>query len=59
MGIRSGKEFVESLRDGRTVYAGGERVMDVTAHPPFQGIVATLASLYDLQHEHPEELTFR
>ena len=59
MGIRSGKEFVESLRDGRTVYAGGERIKDVTVHPPFQGMVATLASLYDLQHEHTEELTFR
>jgi 4-hydroxyphenylacetate 3-monooxygenase oxygenase component len=59
MGIRSGAELVESLRDGRTVYAGGERVMDVTAHPPFRGIVATLASLYDLQRAHPEKLTFR
>jgi len=59
MGIRSGKEFIESLRDGRTIYAAGERIKDVTAHPPFQGVVATLASLYDLQHEHPEELSFR
>jgi 4-hydroxyphenylacetate 3-monooxygenase oxygenase component len=59
MGIRSGKELIESLRDGRTVYANGECIKDVTAHPPFQGMVATLSSLYDLQQEHPEELTFR
>ncbi len=59
MGIRDGSEFVESLRDGRTVYVAGERVADVTAYAPFSGIVATLASLYDLQHAHPEELTFR
>lgn len=59
MGIRTGKEFIESLRDGRTVYVGGEPVKDVTTHPPFRGVVASLASLYDLQHEHPEELTFR
>ena len=59
MGIRSGEEFIDSLRDGRTVYTNGERVADVTAHPPFQGMVATLASVYDFQHEHPEELTFR
>jgi hypothetical protein len=59
MGIRSGKEFVESLRDERTIYVGGERVKDVTTHPPFRGIVGTLASLYDFQHEHTEELTFR
>ena len=59
MSVRDGSEFVKSLRDGRTVYVAGERVPDVTAYPPFTGIVATLASLYDLQHAHPEELTFR
>jgi 4-hydroxyphenylacetate 3-monooxygenase oxygenase component len=59
MGIRTGNEFVQSLRDGRTVYVNGERVEDVTTYPPFTGVVATLASLYDLQHAHPEQLTFR
>lgn len=58
MGIRTGKEFVESLRDDRTIFVDGERVKDVTVHPPFRGVVATLASLYDFQHQHPEELTF-
>jgi 4-hydroxyphenylacetate 3-monooxygenase/anthranilate 3-monooxygenase (FAD)/4-hydroxyphenylacetate 3-monooxygenase len=59
MGIRTGNQFVESLRDGRTVYVAGERVRDVTAYPAFRGVVATLASLYDLQHERRDELTFR
>jgi 4-hydroxyphenylacetate 3-monooxygenase len=58
MGIRTGKEFVESLRDDRTVYVNGERVKDVTEYPPFRGIVATLASLYDMQHERRDELTY-
>ncbi len=58
MGIRTGAEFVESLRDGRTVYAGGERIRDVTAYTPFRGAVETLASLYDLQHERRDELSF-
>jgi 4-hydroxyphenylacetate 3-monooxygenase len=58
MGIRTGKEFVESLRDERTVYVNGERVKDVTEYSPFRGIVATLASLYDLQHERRDELTY-
>ncbi|MBF6559443.1 MAG: hypothetical protein IVW56_04050 [Candidatus Binataceae bacterium] len=58
MGIRSGSEFVESLRDARTIYANGERVRDVTDYPPFRGIVATMASLYDLQHRRRDELTF-
>ena len=28
--LRTGKEHLESLRDGRVVYIGGERVDDVT-----------------------------
>ena len=59
MGIRNGQEFVESLRDGRTVYVNGERVKDVTTHPPFRGVVATLASLYDLQHQRRDALTYQ
>ncbi len=58
MSIRTGKEFVESLRDGRTVFVNGERLNDVTEYPPFRGTVATLASLYDLQHERRGELTY-
>ncbi|HKV55225.1 MAG TPA: 4-hydroxyphenylacetate 3-hydroxylase N-terminal domain-containing protein [Candidatus Binataceae bacterium] len=58
MGIRSGKQFIESLRDGRTVYVLGEKVKDVTAYPPFRGIIGTLASLYDLQNERRDELSF-
>ncbi len=56
--IRTGAEYRESLRDGRIVYVGGERVRDVTTYSPFRGIVETLASLYDLQHEHRDLLTY-
>jgi len=59
MGIRTGREFIESLRDGRAVYVNGGRVADVTDYASFRGIVATLAALYDFQHEHPAELTYR
>lgn len=58
MGIRNGKEYRESLRDGRTIYVNGERVKDVTTYPPFGGVVATLASLYDFQCEHRAEMTY-
>ena len=51
MGIRTGAEYRESLRDGRSIYVNGEQVKDVTTYPPFQGVVDTIASLYDLQHE--------
>ena len=58
MGIRTGSEYVESLRDGRTIYVNGERVRDVTQYDPFRGVIATLASLYDLQHRRRDELTY-
>ena len=58
MGIRTGAEYRERLSDGRTVFVNGERVKDVTLYPPFQRIVATLASLYDLQNDHQSLLTY-
>jgi aromatic ring hydroxylase len=51
MGARSGKAYIEGLRDDRCVYANGERIRDVTQYPPFEGIIRTLADLYDHQHE--------
>jgi aromatic ring hydroxylase len=33
MGIRSPEEYIAGLRDERTVFQGGKRVEDVTAHP--------------------------
>ena len=60
MGIRTGAEYRERLRDGRTVYVNGERVKDVTTYPPFQRTVGTIAALYDLQHDpaHQSLLTY-
>ena len=33
---QTGKEYIESLRDGREVFIYGERVKDVTTHPAFR-----------------------
>ena len=33
MGLRTSEEYLEGLRDGRTVYFRGERVPDIMAHP--------------------------
>ena len=51
MGIRTGLEYRERLRDGRCIYVNGERVKDVTTYPPFRRTVETIAALYDLQHD--------
>ena len=60
MAIKTGKEYVDSLRDGRTLYIDGALVNDVTGYPPLQGIIGTLASLYDDQHDpaYRDVLTF-
>ena len=46
--LRTGKEHLESLRDGRVVYIGSEKVDDVTRHPAFRNAAATVAAIYDL-----------
>src|SRR2546423_1890430 len=33
MGLRSPQQYVDSLKDDRTVYYRGEKVADVTSHP--------------------------
>jgi 4-hydroxyphenylacetate 3-monooxygenase len=58
MGIRSGREFLEGLRDDRQIWVDGERVKDVTSDPRFEGCARTLAELFDLQHERASEMTF-
>ena len=51
MPARTGKEFLQGLRDDREIWVGGERVRDVAGHPAFAGAARSLAALFDLQHE--------
>lgn len=51
MGVRRGQAYIEGLRDDRHIYVNGELVRDVTQYPPFQGVIRTLADLYDRQHD--------
>lgn len=55
----TGDEYLESLRDGREVWAYGERVDDVTKHPAFRNTARMTARLYDALHdpEHHDVLT--
>ncbi len=45
--LKTGKEHLESLRDGRRVYVGGELIDDVTTHKAFRGAARSFAMLYD------------
>lgn len=58
--VRTGAQYIQSLKDDRTVYVNGERVRDVTEHPAFAAAVRSIAHLYDLaaSPEHREVMTF-
>lgn len=47
----NGAEYLESIRDGRTVYFMGERVKDVTTHPAFRNSARSIARMYDALHD--------
>lgn len=49
--LMTGKEYLESIRDGRVLYVGRERVQDQTRHPAFTGGARTYAALYDLKSD--------
>ena len=51
--LKTGAEHLESLRDGRVVYIGGEKVDDVTTHPAFRNAARSMAAIYDMKAADP------
>lgn len=47
--IKSGKQHIESLRDGRTVFVGGALVKDVTVHPAYRRSIESVGKMFDFQ----------
>jgi 4-hydroxyphenylacetate 3-monooxygenase len=58
--LKTGKEHLEGLRDGRVVYIGSERVSDVTTHPAFRNAARSIAAMYDMKNapENREAMSF-
>src|SRR6266446_7957125 len=51
----TGKEFLDSLDDGREVWIYGERVKNIAEHPSFRNTALMIARLYDALHrDHTE-----
>lgn len=48
--LMTGKQYLESLRDGRTIRIGSETVNDVTSHPAFQNAARSFARIWDARH---------
>jgi 4-hydroxyphenylacetate 3-monooxygenase len=46
--MRTGAEYLRSLKDRRQIFLDGERVKDVTTHPAFSGAARSIANLYDI-----------
>lgn len=49
--LKTGKDHLEGLRDGRIVYIGSEKVTDVTTHPAFAHAAQTIADMFDAKRE--------
>src|SRR4051812_33658084 len=58
--LRTGADYLKSLRDGRKVLVDGEWVADVTEHPAFREAARSVARLYDIAAapENRELMTF-
>jgi 4-hydroxyphenylacetate 3-monooxygenase len=58
--LLTGAEYLESIRDGRRVYLGRERVDDVTTHPAFRNTARSFAMIYDRKRapENRDVMTF-
>jgi aromatic ring hydroxylase len=51
----NGREFLDSLDDGREVWIYGERVKNIAEHPAFRNTARMIARLYDALHrDHAE-----
>ncbi len=58
--LMTGREYLDSIRDGRRVYVGGEKVEDVTVHPAFRNAAQSFAMIYERKRapENRDLMTF-
>ena len=58
--MKTGAQHIAGLKDGRAVFIGGRRVDDVTRHPAFSRVVASIGGLFDFAQapENRDLMTF-
>ena len=49
--LMTGREYLQSIRDGRVIYVGKERIEDQVTHPAFAAGARTYAALFDLKSD--------
>ncbi len=52
MPARTGRQFMNGLKEPREIWVGENRVSDIVDHPAFAGAAEALAGVFDLQHEY-------
>jgi 4-hydroxyphenylacetate 3-monooxygenase len=57
--LRSGRNYIDGLKDGRRVFIDGHEVNDVTNHAAFAGIVASNAAHYDMSCANKDVVGYR
>ncbi len=55
MPARSGAAFLRNLRDDRQLWLGDTRVTDPLDHPALSGAAETIAAVFDLHQQYPDE----
>lgn len=60
MPISTGEKYLDSLKDGRSIYIDGERIKDVTTDKRTARAAQTMADLLQMQHDpkHADTLTY-
>ena len=54
---RTGEQFLDGLRgDAREIWLNGEKITHPLEHPALEAAARTMARVYDLQHEHADEM---
>ena len=58
--LKTGAQYLETLKDGRHIYINGAKAGDVTEHPAFRRSIRSFGALYDFQSrpENSELMTF-
>jgi 4-hydroxyphenylacetate 3-monooxygenase len=56
-GARTGRQFLDGLRQGgREIWLRGEKITHPLDHPELRDAALSLARVFDLQHEHADEM---
>ena len=56
-GARTGRQYLDGLGSrGREIWLSGEKVTHPLEHPQLRGGAQSLARVFDIQHEHADEM---